>query len=192
MSTRYVVRVAKRSLLLAVLAMGTGAQPPAVEWKRMIPDIRTVLQKTFPNERIEEHYPITIVATGDITGDSVPEALVTLGDGGAYTDEVTLVRMEGHNPVAAVFRQKDSKVSSMVFAQGSSVRHGETVEMKPERQAVYAGHWSTDDAGKLNGCYVEAYRWHAKTRTFNFNEMLSGEIGREFCRKVASNLEHVR
>jgi hypothetical protein len=191
MSTRYVVRVAKRSLLLAVLAMGTGAQPPAVDWKRMIPEIRALLQKEFPDQRIETHYAITIVATGDITGDGVPEALVTLGDGGAYTDEVTLVRMEGHNPVVAVFRQKDSKVSFMVFAQGSSVRHGETVEMKPERQAVYAGHWSTDDAGKVYGCYVEAYRWDAKTRTFDFNEKLSGEIGREFCRKVASNLEHI-
>ncbi|HET9318850.1 MAG TPA: hypothetical protein VFO27_03715 [Bryobacteraceae bacterium] len=157
----------------------------------MIPEIRALLQKEFPDQRIEAHYAITIVATGDITGDSVPEALVTLGDGGAYTDEVTLVRMEGHNPVAAVFRQKDTKVSCMVFVQGSSVRHGDTVEMKPERQAIYAGHWSTDDAGKVNGCYVEAYRWHAKTRTFNLNEMLSGEIGREFCRKVASNLEHV-
>lgn len=83
----------------------------SVNWEDTIPRLRPVLKRAFPRERIEEHYPIRIVQTADITGDGIPEALVYLGTGGAATDEVTVMRMQGDRPVVALFRRADGKVS---------------------------------------------------------------------------------
>src|SRR5579872_6293247 len=58
------------------------------DWKSLIPQIRKVLNQTFPGEGIEEHYNIAIYGTGDVTGDGIPEAIVYVGTGGASTDEV--------------------------------------------------------------------------------------------------------
>jgi hypothetical protein len=47
----------------------------------MIPNIRSVLVREFPKEKVGEHYQIRIERKGDVTGDGVPEALVYLGTG---------------------------------------------------------------------------------------------------------------
>lgn len=57
----------------------------------MIPAIHELLKSRPGNH--EERYPISIRKTADVTGDGVPEALVYLGEGGAYTDYLAVLRV---------------------------------------------------------------------------------------------------
>jgi len=133
---------------------------------------------------IEEHYSIGIFKTADITGDGVPEALVYLGTGGASTDEMTVMRMEDHKPVLAVFRGRDGKVSPVVFLEGASVTHTDGVELLPEQHAVHAIHYNYSGNGKLHQCGGEAYTWNAQSKTFDYNSALTKNLTKATCRQV--------
>lgn len=153
--------------------------------------MRTVLKQAFSDIRVEESRPISIGEKVDITGDGVPEALVALGTGGAYTDFFVLMRIEDDKPIVPLFKQKDGKVSMSLFLAGASVMNGETVVMFPKRNTIYAGHWSRGESGtpfgSLTNCSVEAYQWNASTKTFNFSAGLSNEIRPDFCREIESS-----
>ncbi|HEX3354178.1 MAG TPA: hypothetical protein VHS34_15265 [Terriglobales bacterium] len=148
----------------------------------LIADIRIALKQAFPGEGVEEHYKIRITETADITGDGVPEALVYLGTGGAYTDELTLMRVKNGKPVVARFKQKKGGVSPLIFLSGSSVRHQESVKMLPDRRAIYSMSSETDDSGRKAKCGVVAYEWTAETQTFDWNRSLSGQLTESNCR----------
>jgi hypothetical protein len=167
----------------------TSPKPtPTVNWESLIPTIRTVVGPTFLGMRVEESGSLSILQKNDITGDSVPEALVNLGSGGAYTSYLTLMRVENDKPVAAQFKQKDGKVSPLMFLAGASVMNGESVAMLPDKNAIYAGHWSRvvsgTSFGSLTNCSVEAYQWNSQTRNFDFNLSLSNEVRPGFCQKA--------
>lgn len=179
-------------------SMNTATKQPAspsttetskpVDWKNLVPIIQTMIGPTFLGVRVGES-PISIWQTSDITGDSVPEALVYLGQGGAYTTYLTLMRIENGKPVVAQFKQKDGKISPLIFLDGASVMNGESVVMLPEKNAIYAGHWSKvvggEPYGGLSNCKVEAYQWNSQTRIFDFSQTLSNEIRPGYCQKVA-------
>jgi len=122
----------------------TAPQPTLkpVNWESLIPAIRTVIGSTSLGVYVEESRPLSIVQKNDITGDGIPEALVDLGSGGAYTSYLTLMRIENNKPVIAQFKQKDGKISPLMFLYGASVMHSEYVEMLPEKNAIYAFHLS--------------------------------------------------
>lgn len=164
--------------------------PKSVNWEGFIASIRMILGPTFLGERIEASRSISIDQKEDITGDGIPEALVNLGTGGAYTDYLTLMRVEGDKPVVAQFKQKDGKVSSLIFLVGASVANGANVVMLPDKSAVYAGHWSRTVSGQpfgsLSSCSVEVYQWDAQTKTFDFSLNLSNEMRPGFCQRVDS------
>ena len=173
--------------LLAAAALKLDASQTEVDWKRLMPAIETLVKRDL---RSDTRYPVQIVHTVDITGDGVPEALVNTGDGGAYTDYLTLIRVEGKKPVLARFKEKDGSVRTKLFAKGSSVMHGETVETLPEKRALYVGHWDMDASGEqLATCTVEAYRWNPRSNTFDYNRVLGLSLKDGFCRRVAGSLK---
>jgi len=162
--------------------------PKSVNWESLIPTIRTVVGPTFLGMRVEESSSLSIFQKNDITGDSVPEALVGLGSGGAYTSCLTLMRIENDKPVVAQFKQKDGKISSLMFLAGASVMNGESVVMLLDKNAIYAGHWSRAVSGtpfgSLTNCNVEVYQWNSQTKNFDFSVGLSNEVRPGFCQKA--------
>lgn len=167
--------------------------PKQVDWENLIPAIKTVIGPTFLGVRVEEYYSLSIFSKNDITGDGVPEALVNLGSGGAYTSYLTLIRVENDTPVVAQFKQKDGKVSPLIFLAGASVMNGESVVMIPDKNAIYAGHWSRavkgTPFGSLTDCRVEAYQWNSQTKTFDFSSTLSNDVRPSFCQKAEQKAE---
>jgi len=162
--------------------------PKPVNWESLIPTIRTAVGPTFLGVRVEESGPLNIFQKNDITGDSIPEALVNLGSGGAYTSYLTLMKVENDKPVVAQFKQKDGKISPLMFLSGASVMNGESVVMLPDKNTIYAGHWSRAVSGtpfgSLTNCSVEAYQWNSQTKNFGFSLSISNEVRPGFCQKA--------
>lgn len=150
--------------------------PVSVSWQSQIPAIKKSLGTVFLDVRVGGITPVSIFEEKDITGDGIPEALVDLGEGGAYTSTLTLMRIEQGKPIPAKFKQRDAKVASLVFLEGSSVRNGESVNLVSDTQVIYSSAWGTDGEGTLNSCEVAAYKWNASTKVFEFNATLSQEI----------------
>lgn len=177
-------------------APASGAQrrldstPEALYWKTLTPAIQVVLEEALPpNACQKERKWIYIAEAADVTGDGVPEALVQYCHMGAYTSDVTLMRLEGKKPVVASVRDKDRRIVQPYFLQGSSARNGENVRLLPEKHAVYAIHWHADDSGRLETCNVEAYVWAPDSLTFDENGKLSEETAKSACEKARQMLD---
>jgi hypothetical protein len=169
--------------ILVFSSRGQTAPQPNPEdmkryWQALVPSIPSVLKQAFLNERIEDNHPVRLVETADITGDGIPEAVVDLGEGGAYTDYVTVMRIEEGKAIVALFKEADGKVSGYFF-QGASVRHGESERMLPDKKAFYSMSTSTDDYGREDTCGVGAYQWDARRRVFVWNKLLSKQIAKK-------------
>jgi hypothetical protein len=148
-----------------------------------MPDVREIVRKEFPMP--DSQNPVIIQATADVTGDGTPEALIDLGCCGAYTDEMTVMRMEDGKPVLALFRGSDGKISKRTFLDGASVIHGASVKLMPDRQAIFAGYWDMkSDGNRLGSCSGEAFRWNAEAKTFDFNLKLNGSLVQDFCKRL--------
>ena len=154
-----------------------------IDWKALIPGIESALESELRYCNDQRTW-IDVVEAGDVTGGGIPEALVQYCHMGAYTSQAVLMRLERGKPVRARFRGKDGKVVPMEFLQGASVRHGENAKLLPEKHAVYAIHWETDDSGALDTCRVDAFVWVAKSETFDANEALSKEIAQSECDRL--------
>jgi len=157
------------------------------DWKSLLQTIETLIGSTFLDVRVGRE-PMSIWQTDDITGDGIPEAIVYLGEGGAYNSYLILIRIENDKPVIAQFKQKDGKISPLLFLAGGSVMNGEGVMMLSDKNAIYFGHWSKavsgEPYGKLSNCSVEAYKWNLQTKMFDFNQSLSNEIRSNYCQKT--------
>lgn len=162
--------------------------PRQVNWQSLILAIRTELGPEFSDVKVEERGSINIYQSVDITGDNVSEALVDIGSGGAYTEYLTLMLVKNNEPAVAEFKQEDGKISPLLFLVGSSAMNGEDVEMLPEKNAIYSGHWSRavegNSFGSLTDCGVEAYQWNDSVKLFEFSVSLSEEIRLDFCRRA--------
>ena len=174
-------------ILLSTVAVSIpAAAANSIDWKSLIPKIREVLKQTFPEERIEEHYALGILAQTDITGDGLPEAVVYLGTGGASTDEVTLMRIENDSPVVQRFKEKNGAVGTHIFLRGASAMHSDDFKFIPEKQAVYSFSSRNDSEGRLADCRVTAYKWNTSTKTFDWSHLLSSQIKRKVCQKIGT------
>jgi len=167
--------------------ISTPASNKAADWKKLIPEVQTIIGPSFLGVEVRKQ-AMSIAQTKDITGDGVPEALIYLGNSGAYTEYLTLIRLEKGKPVIARFKQKDGKVSPLIFLSGASVMNGESAIMLPEKSAIYAGHWSRtvqgEPYGRLTNCKVEAYQWNPQTKLFEFSQSLSDEIRQDYCQEM--------
>jgi len=170
---------------LGVFAQRMGPVTP--EWTAVLPVVRETVGKEFPMP--ESPNPVKISTTADVTGDGTPEALIDLGCCGAYTDDMTVMRMEDGKPVLALFRGKDGKVSTMLFSDGASVMHGAAVQMIRTEHAVFSAVWNMNDDGtKMHDCGGEAFRWDTTTKVFTFDQRLSAKLSREFCKERGAAL----
>lgn len=166
------------------LVVSPAPEAEAVNWGNLLPSIRPILRSTFSDVPLEESSPLSISQTEDVTGDGVPEALVNLGTGGAYTQYLALMRMEGGQPVVARFIRQDGNVAPVLFLSGASVMNGDDVGLLPDKQAIYTGYWGKDGAtGNISECSVAVFQWQAETRTFDFNASLGNEIKSGVCQK---------
>ena len=166
---------------------------PNRDWQAMTPVIREALKRESGRNpefrRVEENHPIQIGRTADVTGEGALEALVYLGTGGASTDELTVMRIEHDKPVLALFRGRDGKVSSMVFAEGASVMHTDGVDLLPPEHSVFSVHYDYSGNGKLHQCDGAAYTWNSHAKTFDYNLRLTKKITQTSCRQVPKTLE---
>lgn len=120
----------------------------------------------------------------------MPEAIVGLGTGGASTEEVTVMRIENGEPVLAIFRNRDGRLSPRDFAIGASVMHTDNLELLPQDRAVYATHYNYNSSdGKLHECGGEAYRWNAHSKTFDYNSSMTRKLTKRTCREVPQTAE---
>lgn len=129
--------------------------------------------------RTEYSRSLSIAVENDITGNGISEALLDLGTIGIYTSYLILMRLENDKPVVAQFKQKDGEISHLIFLLGALVMNGETVVMLPDKNVIYAGHWSRSISGALYGsltnCSVEAYQWNSQAKIFDFSPTLSNK-----------------
>jgi hypothetical protein len=98
------------------------------------------------------------------------------------------MRLQNGRPVVATFRQPDGKTGPWTFLEGSSVRHGAAVSLRPEFHAIFAAHYSMGNFGKIETCGGEAYEWNIKTETFDYSKRLSKRIGKDFCHELPTKL----
>jgi len=129
----------------------------------------------------DEAKGMRIVQVADLTGKGIPEALVEYCHMGAYTSDLTLMRIENGKPVEVRFRDAHRKIASVGFLEGASVKNGEDTKLLPEKHAVYAIHWHTDDSGALAACTVDAYVWSPKTETFDLNHKVARLVAQREC-----------
>ena len=160
---------------------------PTVDWNSILPEVQSIAKKEFQNAGA--HYPVSISRVADVTGDGTSEALIDFGCCGAYTDEMTVMRIEHGTPVVALFRGRDGKISSREFLEGASVMHGATVELDTTEHAVFSGYWDMNSDGtKVARCGGEAYRWNAASKRFDYNGQLSDRFAKDFCRNIKAQL----
>ena len=174
--------------LLLSAQTGSAPRPQSIaDWQRLIPAVREALKDQFPDRRIDRPYPVGILRAGhvaDITGDGVSESLVSFGVGGASTSQLTLLRIEGHKPVVAVFKDRAGKIGPMVFVGGASAMHADGVDLLAEQHSLYAIHYNYGANGKLLQCDGEAYTWNPHSKTFDYNPALTKRLTKTKCRQL--------
>jgi hypothetical protein len=163
-----------------------------IDWKSMMPTVRSVLQKQFPGEDVGKRYDLGILRPShmaDITGDGIPEALVWLGTGGASTSELALMRIEGDKPVVALFKNRQGKTEPMLFLEGASVMHSDQVDLLTKERAVFHFHFQYMGDGRLGPCDGEVYRWNPHTKMFDYDSRLSRSVAQNSCRTVPQSIQ---
>jgi hypothetical protein len=170
-------------------AFGRTANPNTkqIDWETMMPAVRSVLEKQFPAEHVGKPYPVGILRPGhiaDVTGDGIPEALVFLGTGGASTSALALMRIKDDKPIVALSKDRQGKTEPMVFLEGASVTHSDTVDLLPKVRSVSHLHFQYTGDGRLETCEGEVYRWNPHTETFDYDSRRSKRLTQESCRKV--------
>jgi hypothetical protein len=166
-----------------------GASPPRrkpdtpamVQWKALTPAIQAVLTRSgfnCPGDRMH----IEIVDASDLAGDGLSYALVDFCPGGAYTDWIVAMQLEGGKPAPVRFRNANGDVLDLGFAQGASVMHTVDVKLVPEKKAIYDMFSDNDGAGHLVKCGVKAYVWNASAKAFDWNAQLTKQATRSYCR----------
>jgi hypothetical protein len=171
-------------MLGSVGAFGADAPVPA-GWQEKLPIIQSVVRHAFPKEAANAHYTVAVMQTADLSGTGGSEALINLGSGG-YTDDVTVMQLQGETPVAAKFRRGDT-VGPIIFVSGSADDRGGEVRLVAKDHAIFSGYWELKGA-KLKECRGDAYQWDNKAKNFGYSKKLSKEMGREYCSTVGAKV----
>jgi hypothetical protein len=113
-----------------------------------------------------------------MNGDSVPEALVDLQTGGAYTEDYAICELENGKLYVANFRDKNILFSQKFFSKGASVQHEVKLSFADDGKGnhviyQYTIDKSSSDPAVTDKITVEAYRWNEATKIYEYNEELS-------------------
>jgi len=142
-------------------------------------ELSAMLKKTFPSmTTIGERGEPSIAQTIDINGDSIPEALVDLQTGGAYTEDYAICQLENGKLNVANFKDKNALFSQMFFGKGASVQHEVKLSFADDGKGnhviyQYTIDKSASDPAVIDNISVEAYRWNMSTRLYEYSEGLS-------------------
>ncbi len=142
-------------------------------------ELTAMLKKTFADiTTIGERGEPFIAETMDINGDSIPEALVDLQTGGAYTEYYAICQLEDGKLEVANFRDKNILFSQKFFSKGTSVQHETKLQFTNDGNGNYAIYQytidkSVSDPAVIDKISVEAYRWNMSTGLYEYNEGLS-------------------
>lgn len=171
--------------VLGGMAAFAADAPAPLAWQVRLPVIQSLLRHVFPSEAANAHYPVSVIQIADVSGTGGSDALINLGSGG-YTDDVTVMQLQGDSPVAAKFRHGDS-ISPMVFINGTGDDHGGEVKFLTTDHAIFAGHWEMKGQ-KLKECHGDVYQWDSVGKNFNYAKKLSKEKSKEYCTAVVAKL----
>lgn len=171
-------------MLGSIGAFGADAPVPA-GWQAKLPAIQSVVRHAFPKESANAHYAVAVMQTADLSGTGGSEALINLGSGG-YTDDVTVMQLQGETPVAAKFR-RDDRVGPMIFTSGAADDRGGEVRLVAKDHAIFSGYWELKGT-KLKECRGDAYQWDNTAKNFGYSKKLSKEMGKDYCLAVAAKL----
>ena len=143
-------------------------------------ELYNILKNAFPNMRTIGGRGEPFVAQSiDITGDYVPEAIVDLQTGGAYTEDYAICQLEDGKLHVANFRDKNMSVSlPKSFSKGASVQHEVKLSFADDGKGnhviyQYTIDKSSSDPAVIDKISVEAYKWNMSTRLYEYNEELS-------------------
>ena len=142
-------------------------------------ELTAMLKKTFADiTTIGERGEPFIAETMDINGDSIPEALVDLQTGGAYTEYYAICQLEDGKLEVANFRDKNILFSQKFFSKGTSVQHETKLQFTNDGNGNYAIYQytidkSVSDPAVIDKISVEAYRCNMSTGLYEYNEGLS-------------------
>jgi hypothetical protein len=143
------------------------------------------LKKTFPDMKtIGDRGEPFIAQSIDINGDYVPEAIVDLQTGGAYTEDYAICQLENGKLNVANFRDKNNLFSQKFFSKGASVRHEVRLDFLNDSKGnnviyQYTIDKSASDPAVIDNITVEAYKWNEETKCFEYNKELSLEFEKE-------------
>jgi hypothetical protein len=164
--------------------------PKPVNWESLIPNIKIALQQAFPGKNFQdEDIRLGNNPNVDITGDGVPEALVTEVCGATGYCDLVLIRMENNQPVVARFKEKNGEITygKLVNGSGGAGRYGAETKFIESKNAVYSARYYADNSN-YDICEANAYQWNSQTKLFEFNISLSNEIGQDYCSKICSGI----
>ncbi|RIE10236.1 hypothetical protein SMC3_07480 [Candidatus Cryosericum hinesii] len=143
-------------------------------------ELTATLKRAFPNTTsIGERGDPFIAQTIDMNGDSIPEALVDLQTGGAYTEDYTICQLENGKLSVANFRDKNMPLSlPKYFSEGASVQHEVKLSFANDGKGnsviyQYTIDKSSSDPAVTDKITVEAYEWNGTTKEFGYDEHLS-------------------
>jgi hypothetical protein len=175
-------------VIIGLLASASVAQTSASDkskWENLLPQIENVLSKegtTCPGQPLH----IGIKDAAQLAGNSI--ALVYFCPGGAYTDWIVAMRLEGDQPVPVHFHIENGKAADIGFAEGASVMHGMDAKLVPEENAIQGIEWDNDETMRLKRCVVKAYVWNAIVKTFDLSPTLSKRANASYCRALQKKL----
>ena len=162
-------------------------------WNNLISSIRPILKAALKKTNdsqvdfdFEQRSSISIIREVAVAG-GASEALVGLGDGGASTEDVTVMRRDNDGtPFVALFKQKDvGQPSALITVHGATVTMGDAAVLLPQQDAVVVGSWnvdlSTPEQSYPANCSAVAYRWDNTQRVFIPDVALSATIHDRFC-----------
>jgi len=143
-------------------------------------ELTATLKRAFPNiTTIGERGEPFIDQTIDLDGDSIPEAVVDLQTGGAYTEDYTICQLEEGKLRVANIVDKNMPLSlPKVFSKGASVQHEVKLQFVDDgtgKRVIYQYtiDKSPSDPTVTEKITVEAYRWSGTTKEFGYDEHLS-------------------
>lgn len=149
-------------------------------------ELTTTLKRAFPNVgSIGERGEPFIEQTIDLNGDSVPEAVVDLQTGGAYTEDYTICQLEDGKLRVADVMDKNMPLSlPKVFSSGASVQHEVKLQFMDDgtgKRVIYQYtiDKSPSDPAVTEKITVEAYKWNKTTKEFAYDEGLSTAFEQE-------------
>jgi hypothetical protein len=151
------------------------------KWQALVPAINKVLEEH--NLRRHDEWETGIGDAADFSlGANVSVALVDWCNGGAYTNSIVAMNLEGGQPVLSRFRNANGQDEQVEFASGSSAMHSLGVELVPEKNAIYSFQWDHDETQEE--CGVKAYVWNTKMRTFRLDMELSKHATQSRCHQT--------